>query len=119
MDGEVKFGARRKSYLQPTALGYHVVPELGYYKVHDENKSWKNVDEIYRQEGTHLLIINSEFEHLVAKSMMNKQDTHHWIGVHDQYKEGQYVTVLSKYFSQFKICKQKVLVCICRNFQAF
>ena len=104
--GEIKFGATRKSCPPPTALGYHVIPELGYYKVHDENKSWKNADEICRQEGTHLLIINSEFEHQATKSMINRRDTAHWIGIHDQYKEGQYVTVFSKCFSQFIICKQ-------------
>ncbi|KAJ9587938.1 hypothetical protein L9F63_018641 [Diploptera punctata] len=80
----------------PKSLGYHIVPKLGYYKVHDENKPWKGAEETCRQEGTHLLIINSEFEHQATKSMINRRDTAHWIGIHDQYKEGQFVTVLNE-----------------------
>ena len=97
MDGGILIGGAPKACPPPKALGYHVVPELGYYKVHDENKAWKSADEICRQEGTHLLIINSEFEHQATRSMINRKDTAHWIGFHDQYKEGHYVTVLSEY----------------------
>ena len=60
-----------------------------------ENKNWEEAQKICEEEGAHLLILNSDEEAHAVGSML--QGFYYWIGFHDQYVEGQYVTVFSKY----------------------
>ncbi|PSN46951.1 Hemolymph lipopolysaccharide-binding protein [Blattella germanica] len=87
--------------------GYEFIPGLGYYKLHPEVKIWSEARGICEQEGAHLLIINSDRE---ANALL-----HFWtpypkiggytdwrndwalIGFHDQFVEGEYVTIFGKY----------------------
>ncbi|KAJ4446202.1 hypothetical protein ANN_12896 [Periplaneta americana] len=88
----------------PSSPGYDLVPGLGYYKLHTDVKSWHEALKTCEQEGAHLAIINSENEAqaLVPFWDMNPKildgGANNWahIGFHDQYKEGQYVTIFNK-----------------------
>ena len=82
--------------------GYELIPGLGYYKVHTVSKQWLEALRTCEQEGAHLYIFNSKEEidamdELILKSFTGR--TNYWIGVHDQYEEGHYVTIFSKYFT--------------------
>ncbi|KAJ4446199.1 hypothetical protein ANN_12893 [Periplaneta americana] len=85
-------------------LGYDLAPGFGYYKLHTDVKTWHEALKACEQEGAHLAIINSEAE---AKSLtpfwdMNPKildrGANDWAhaGFHDQYKEGQYLTIFSE-----------------------
>jgi len=74
---------------------------VGYYKIHSELKTWHEARQICAQEGGHLAIINSEEESIVLKSMFapfaaKLIESGAFIGFHDLYNEGQYLTVFGK-----------------------
>ena len=79
--------------------GYELIPHLGYYKYHQHRVNWQKAVDICAQEGAHLLILNSEKEERAVISFVNTYRSHFytWTGVHDQYEEGTYVTIFSKY----------------------
>ena len=72
----------------------------GYYKFHNRTElTWNQALEVCRQEGAHLLFLNSDQEaHAVGAFIQNNYtDTYSkWIGFHDLYEEGHYVTIFSK-----------------------
>ena len=85
--------------------GYDLVPGFGYYKLHTDVKSWDEALLTCEKEGAHLVIINSEEE---AKALAPFWDANpkildgphnNWAhaGFHDKFKEGQYLTIFSKY----------------------
>ena len=80
--------------------GYQLIPQLGYYKFHENLLPWQEAVDVCAREGAHLLIINSEQEAMAVKPLL-LGNCCMWIGVHDQYQEGNYVTVLSEYFTVF------------------
>ncbi|KDR21757.1 hemolymph lipopolysaccharide-binding protein-like [Zootermopsis nevadensis] len=85
------------------APGYELIPGLGGYKFHNEVKTWAEAREICVQEDAHLVIINSQRE---ANALLHfwvphpkifndwRNDWAH-IGFHDQYVEGEYVTIFN------------------------
>lgn len=83
---------------------YELFPEIGYYKMHTQATSWNQARIICVQEGGHLAIINSEAEYGVIKEIYNRNlpikdarwDTAAWIGLHDRFKEGEYITVFGR-----------------------
>ena len=82
--------------------GYELVPGLGYYKVYGKNskKPWAEAENLCESEGGHLLVIDSEQELLYTSLIafkLKREIEHFFVGIHDQYKEGDYVTVYSKY----------------------
>ncbi|XP_069701695.1 hemolymph lipopolysaccharide-binding protein-like [Periplaneta americana] len=87
----------------PRAPGYELVPGLGYYKLHPEVRRWHEALDACKKEGTHLLILNSEEEARAMNYFWQKYpnfagatvQTWAWIGFHDQFKEGEYVTVFN------------------------
>ena len=89
------------------APGYELHRGVGYYKIHSVRKNWHEARQICAQEGGHLAIINSEEESKVLQSMfapvaakLNMDRV--FIGFHDLYNEGQYLTVFGKEsFSKF------------------
>ncbi|XP_069695667.1 hemolymph lipopolysaccharide-binding protein-like [Periplaneta americana] len=92
------------TFKPPRGLGYDLVPGFGYYKLHTDVKTWHEALKACEQEGAHLAIINSEAE---AKSLtpfwdMNPKildgGANDWahVGFHDQYKEGQYLTIYNQ-----------------------
>ena len=81
----------------PPAPGYELFPGLGYYKYHSDRRNWQQAVDTCDKEGTHLMILNSKAE--VLDSMMEKRkagDQFHWVGIHDHYAEGRFITILSK-----------------------
>ena len=83
------------------AQGYELHRGVGYYKIHSELKTWHEARQICAQEGGHLAIINSEEESKVLQSMFAPVAAKlnvivAFIGFHDLYNEGQYLTVFGK-----------------------
>ena len=74
---------------------------MGYYKIHSELKTWHEARQICAQEGGYLAIINSDEESKVMQSIFGPVAAKliaDWvfIGFHDLYDEGQYLTVFGK-----------------------
>ncbi|XP_069699263.1 hemolymph lipopolysaccharide-binding protein-like isoform X2 [Periplaneta americana] len=80
---------------------YELVHDLGYYKFHTDFQSWYEARQTCAQEGAHLAVINSETETkaLLRFWIPNPKMFDDWrndwayIGIHDHYVEGQYVTI--------------------------
>ncbi|KAJ9596773.1 hypothetical protein L9F63_012204 [Diploptera punctata] len=86
------------SWKENPDTGYTYVPRLGHYKLHNvsERRSWHEAHATCAREGSHLLILNSEHEENVIKFLIEISHTRgrlHWLGFHDQYREGKYITV--------------------------
>ena len=79
------------------------MPGFGYYKLHTDVKTWPDALHTCQNEGAHLAIINSQEEAKALAPMWRANptiphyDDYAFIGFHDQYKEGQFLTVFSKY----------------------
>ncbi|XP_069680976.1 hemolymph lipopolysaccharide-binding protein-like [Periplaneta americana] len=90
----------------PTAPGYELVPLLGYYKLHSSVNTWHGALKICEDEGAHLMVINSEAEVQALKPLWEKTPpakitggSHNdwaWVGFHDLYKEGEFVTIFNE-----------------------
>jgi len=83
------------------APGYELHRGVGYYKIHSGLKTWHEARQICAQEGGHLAITNSEEESKVLQSMFapvaaKLNVVWAFIGFHDMYNEGQYLTVFGK-----------------------
>lgn len=81
--------------------GYVLHPGVGYYKLHSERKNWHAAREICAQEGGHLAIINSEKESKVLRDIFapvadKMKNDWAFIGFHDLYNEGQYLTIFDE-----------------------
>ncbi|XP_069691016.1 hemolymph lipopolysaccharide-binding protein-like [Periplaneta americana] len=83
---------------------YELVTGLGYYKFHATPKNWFQARKICIQEGADLAVLNSETE---ARSLIliwreypkifdDWKEDNAFIGIHDNYKEGEFVTVLNQ-----------------------
>ncbi|XP_069694814.1 hemolymph lipopolysaccharide-binding protein-like [Periplaneta americana] len=84
-------------FIPSASLGYNLVAGLGYYKFHTDRKTWHEAQKICEKEGAHLAVINSEHE---AKVLTNMGDfTWAYVGFHDIYVEGQYVTIFNQSLS--------------------
>ncbi|KAG8235482.1 hypothetical protein J437_LFUL018752 [Ladona fulva] len=85
----------------PLPVDYKLFPGIGYYKFHVKPAS--NFDDavsICFKEGGYLAIINSKEESDVLKSLLNKNPEtkfypypFSYLGFHDRYKEGEFVTI--------------------------
>ncbi|XP_069686148.1 hemolymph lipopolysaccharide-binding protein-like [Periplaneta americana] len=90
----------------PTAPGYELVPGMGYYKLHPDVNTWHGAMKICEEEGVHLAVINSEKEAQILKTLWDKippakikggvHNDWAWIGFHDLYKEGEFVTIFNE-----------------------
>jgi len=81
--------------------GYELHRGVGYYKIHSEPKTWHVARQICVQEGGHLAIINSEEESKILSSIFASVAAKLnvvwvFIGFHDLYTEGQYLTIFGK-----------------------
>ena len=85
----------------PLPIGYKLLSNLGYYKIIIHAVDWYEAVEFCKNEGTHLLVINSKEEEDVVVSLIREYGVNvaYWTGVHDQYEEGHYLTIFSKYIS--------------------
>ncbi|PSN47172.1 hypothetical protein C0J52_14726 [Blattella germanica] len=76
-------------------------PGLGIYKIHNVKKNWTLAKEVCEHEGSHLMIINSEREvqsldNLIENNNNSCDNKIFWIGIHDQYLEGEYITIFNE-----------------------
>ncbi|KAJ9590456.1 hypothetical protein L9F63_016487, partial [Diploptera punctata] len=93
-----------KSILTAGPEGYDLVTGLGYYKLHTDYKTWEEALIACEAEGAHLLIINSDqeakaleiFWDASPKILEGFPNNLAYVGFHDKYKEGQYLTIFSK-----------------------
>ncbi|XP_046990752.1 hemolymph lipopolysaccharide-binding protein-like [Schistocerca americana] len=78
---------------------YKFFRNVGYYKLHTEKMNWENARRTCAKEGAHLAIVNSEAEENAIREVMRAHSSDNFaafIGFHDIFKEGEYVTVLGE-----------------------
>lgn len=76
---------------------------MGYYKLHTALTKWNNAWKTCRDEGANLVVINTVREETEVMNIYAKYPNIHgamWIGVHDQFVDNQFETVLGK----IKLC---------------
>ncbi|XP_049773498.1 hemolymph lipopolysaccharide-binding protein-like [Schistocerca cancellata] len=83
----------------PARVGadYKFFPNVGYYKLHTAKTNWENARRTCAKEGAHLAIVNSKAEENAIREVMRAHSTEKFdafIGFHDMFKEGEYLTVL-------------------------
>ncbi|XP_068083929.1 uncharacterized protein [Anabrus simplex] len=89
---------------KPSADGYELFPAVGsYYKHHTVSRTWEEARYVCEQEGAHLAIINSEEEANILSDIFkrspkipNVQWDFAFIGYHDLYDEGNYLTIFGE-----------------------
>jgi hypothetical protein len=97
---------------------YELVPGLGYYKFHTSGKTWRDARDVCVQEGTHLLILNSEKEAGVIRSIWKRhpkvldgwRNDCAYIGIHDEYTEGEYITLFGKAISLVSLIRLRCCI---------
>ena len=81
---------------------------MGRYKLHTDLKNWTDAQKVCEQENANLMVINSRKEAEAMRLLLEKLGytrNHYWIGFHDVYEEGNYVTIFSKYCNDTCIAK--------------
>ncbi|XP_021932675.1 hemolymph lipopolysaccharide-binding protein-like isoform X2 [Zootermopsis nevadensis] len=74
--------------------GYKRLSNSNYFKEYPEATKWIEARDICEREGAHLAIINSEAEGKFVSSLWtNKLFLWAFIGTHDLYEEGNFVTI--------------------------
>ncbi|XP_029170634.1 hemolymph lipopolysaccharide-binding protein-like [Nylanderia fulva] len=74
--------------------GYVVTPSMGAHKLNPRKLTWNKARQACIQEGGHLAIINSESEEKILLRMLQEGNINlAWLGVHDYFEEGDWVTV--------------------------
>ncbi|XP_069690965.1 hemolymph lipopolysaccharide-binding protein-like [Periplaneta americana] len=92
---------------------YELITEFGYYKLHTSIKNWLDAYDVCRQENAHLLIINSDKEAKAVqrlwirhpKSLGDWRDGWSYAGIHDKFKEGNFVTIFNQPLSEIGYTK--------------
>ena len=89
---------------------YRNLPEQGYYKFHLGPVTRMVARLRCEEEGTQLAIINGPREVLALTSLWVKKlgdwrDDWAYIGIHDLFEEGQFVTISSKFLSTLPTSK--------------
>ncbi|XP_067004405.2 hemolymph lipopolysaccharide-binding protein [Anabrus simplex] len=75
--------------------GYELFPGVGYFKYHSTAKTWEKARNTCLQEGAHLAVVNSEREsQYMVQVMRHHQSQIAYIGFHDRFVEGEFLTVL-------------------------
>jgi len=85
---------------QPTKIipaGYRKFSEAHYFGAYMEPITWVEARNVCDKEGAHLAVINSEAEAKFVASLWTSSWDWAFIGTHDFYVEGEYVTIYSKY----------------------
>ncbi|KAM0731903.1 Hemolymph lipopolysaccharide-binding protein [Formica fusca] len=74
--------------------GYIVTPGISAHKLHKRSLVWNKARQACIQEGGHLAIINSDSEEKILLRMLQEGKVNSaWLGVHDYFEEGDWVTV--------------------------
>nr|CAD7256807.1 unnamed protein product [Timema shepardi] len=83
---------------------YELIPGLGYYSLHLTSKTWLKAKRTCAEQGAHLAIINSKRELMALQGIFQLhpkiregwQNDLAYVGFHDLYSEGEYVTILGE-----------------------
>ena len=73
--------------------------------MHKTQKNWFEARDVCYEEGGHLLVINSENEAAIIRNIWRKnpkifddwKNDFAYVGVHDQIKEGEFLTIFGKF----------------------
>ncbi|XP_023720909.1 hemolymph lipopolysaccharide-binding protein [Cryptotermes secundus] len=84
---------------KPVPEGYRKFSESDYFKVYAAENSWVPARDICQKEGAHLAVVNSEAEARFITSLWNSKSDWAFIGTHDLYEEGIYVTIYNQSLS--------------------
>ncbi|XP_076278655.1 hemolymph lipopolysaccharide-binding protein-like isoform X2 [Lasioglossum baleicum] len=77
-----------------TRSDYVVVPDVGAYKIHTRKTTWYNARKICLAEGGQLAVMDSQQKHdLFRKWKRETINMGFWLGFHDLFEEGSWVTV--------------------------
>ena len=76
--------------------GYTYLPHSAYYKFHPQHVNWQLASYTCQEEGGHLVVFNSEAEAKFVSGLWNSPTLWAYIGTHDLFEEGTYVTIYSK-----------------------
>ncbi|XP_032680713.1 hemolymph lipopolysaccharide-binding protein-like isoform X2 [Odontomachus brunneus] len=83
--------------LDKAGSDYLLTPGMGAHKFHHRKLSWSQARKICIKEGGHLVIINSNSEEkLLLRIMEERKIEKAWLGVHDQFEEGDWTTILDE-----------------------
>lgn len=73
---------------------YTVVPGVGAYKFHKRAMTWNDARKICMAEGAQLAVLDSQAKEKAIQDGKEKNDVDSvWIGYHDLFEEGAWVTV--------------------------
>ncbi|XP_069695682.1 hemolymph lipopolysaccharide-binding protein-like [Periplaneta americana] len=88
----------KHTYKKQPPSDYHLIPCLGYYKLHKNMKNFDGAWATCAQEGAHLAVINSETEALalVPWWVTFSANNFPFIGLYDPKRNGRFVTVFNK-----------------------
>ncbi|XP_058798662.1 hemolymph lipopolysaccharide-binding protein-like [Phymastichus coffea] len=84
---------------------YVHTPGIGSHKIHTDAKNWNDARKICNDENAHLAIINSAAEEAILVDMLKKAEKkiklglnveQALLGIHDLYKEGEWVTLFGE-----------------------
>ncbi|XP_011341207.1 hemolymph lipopolysaccharide-binding protein-like [Ooceraea biroi] len=76
---------------------YIITPGMGRHKLHLDAVTWNVARRACIQEGGHLAVINSISEEKLLLHMMEEKNiSTAWLGLHDLYQEGDWVTILDE-----------------------
>ncbi|XP_046417277.1 hemolymph lipopolysaccharide-binding protein-like [Neodiprion fabricii] len=92
----------------PIRDDYIYTPGIGSHKLHTRALVWNDARKVCNDEGGHLAIINSVSEARVLMDIFNKStpvkgaayDHAAYLGIHDLYKEGEWVTISGESLAQ-------------------
>ncbi|XP_025159644.1 hemolymph lipopolysaccharide-binding protein-like [Harpegnathos saltator] len=88
------FSPSKRTTSENVENDYLVTPGIGAHKLHRRKITWNKARKICIEEGGHLAIINSASEEkILLRLMQEKNIAEAWIGLHDLYEEGDWVTV--------------------------
>uniref|UniRef100_A0A1V1G515 Putative LPSBP5 n=1 Tax=Reticulitermes speratus TaxID=60591 RepID=A0A1V1G515_9NEOP len=79
--------------------GYRKFSESHYFGAHLKASIWVEARDICEKEGAHLAVINSEAEAKFVSSLWTSTLDWAYIGTHDLYVEGKYVTLYNETLS--------------------
>jgi hypothetical protein len=86
--------------------GYRKLSGSHYFRANPEASTWVEARDICEKEGAHLAVVNSEAEAKFVSSIWTSSSDWAFIGTHDLYVEGKYVTIYSEYNYKYTLLLQ-------------
>lgn len=88
------FGKQWRSDAVALAEGYVLTRGIGAHKLHQSKMTWNDARKTCRREGGNLVVLNSLAEESVLLRVMREHAVNTvWVGVHDIFEEGDWITV--------------------------